>query len=593
MTTTTTPTSPKTVTDRVEADLARQRAAPTTPPAKPGNGTAKPAAAPPPPAAAPQLIALKRIAPAPWNERKMHNRTKDAETFASVKEHGVLQSILVRPRHDGYEVVAGSTRYAAAKAAGQTEIPCLIRQLTDQEVVELQLEENGKRDDVHPLDEADALRRLHEEFHVSPEEIGTRVGKGRTWVYSRIQLCKLGAPARTAFLKGKLDASAALLLARITDPEQQKKATADLTRVDQYSGAPMSYRKAAEYVQTNYMLKLDGCGFAIADAQLVPTAGPCSSCAKRTGNQRELFSDVKSPDVCTDVKCFKAKQEATWVQRAAAAEAAGQAVLPAEQAKRVFDSYGHDEVSDRAAYVDLDAKEWVGSKQQPWRQILGKAAPAATLARDPKGKVHELVPRAAVAAVLKEKGKKVGYGEFGDAPGRGLDAREKRAREEQKRRYEIARLTLAAVATAAAKAPVTLAFWRFLLEGFLEGSWRDTLVDVIKRRQLESIKQRNCNSLDTGATLRRAAAAATEPELRALIVEIIASRFACSTYSNEPGQLLVKACELLGLDRKQLAADARGAIGGKAKAVPPAKAKPATAPTKKAAAQGSKKGRRP
>lgn len=573
---------------------------PMAPLAKPGNGTAK-AAATTPATAAYALIPIKRLHPATWNPRQVRNKAADEELRASILDQGVIEPIVVRPHESGYQVVAGTRRYEQAKGAGLTEIPCMIRQLTDREVLELQTVENSQREDVHPLEEAEAYRKLRDEHHASPEEIAARVGKSRTWVYTRIALCKLGAPARKAFLEGKLDASTAMLVARIGDPTQQQAAAAELAKVDNYTGQHMSYRRAVEYVQSNFMLKLDGCGFKTTDAALVPGAGPCSTCAKRTGNQRELFADVKSPDVCTDAACFKRKQEAAWAQRAAAAKDAGQAVLAPEQAAKVFAKYGDGNMAHGAPFVDLDGEEYVGDKRQKWRAILGKAAPEPTLARDARGKVHELLPLKEALDAAKTAGKKVGF--MGSAADNGhMAARDKKVREEQRRRREVTKRVIAAVVATATKLLATLTekdldiVFRFLAQGFLEGSWHDTLTDVAKRRGLVIGKKSGGYGADPTKPVRDAVNDSAGGELRALVVEVLATRGAYSDWErNVGGSLLTKACELLKLDRKKLEAEARAEIGAKAKGkvekpakkVPPAKAKKPAA--KKPVKKGGKR----
>lgn len=536
-------------------------------------------------AGTPRLESLAQIKPAAWNPRQRRDAKADAELLASVQSQGVLQSLLVRPVNSHYEVVCGTRRYDAALEAGLVAVPVIVRDLSDVEVLELQTIENSQREDVHPLEEAEAYRRLHEEHHTSPEEIAAKVGKSRTWVYSRIKLCGLVDSARKAFLDGKLDVSTALLVARIPDPELQKKACIELTR-QSYDGSLMSYRQAAEFVQSHYMLKLAEAGFKTTDADLLPAAGPCTTCPKRTGTQKELFADVKSADVCTDPKCYREKQDAAWAARAAAAEQAGQRVLAPAEAAKVFAKYNPEEVERSAGYVDLNSEEWVGDKRKKWSAILGKAAPAAILARDARGNIHELVAKEAVAEALKTVGKKAEVDSFSavlEPRSRGLDAKEKKAREEQKRKRAVTTYVLGAIANT-----TTALFgrrdedfdelFRFIGQGFVEGSWHDVLTEVCKRRGITIPKQKGYNSPDPEGAIRQELATLKGGELRGLIAEIVATRGAYSTYDTDGGRMIRSACELLALDRKTLEADARKQFAAKEK---PAKAPQAKQPAKR------------
>ena len=533
-------------------------------------------------AGTPRLESLAQIKPAAWNPRQIRNAKKDAELLESVKEKGVLQSLLVRPVNSHYEVVCGTRRYDAALEAGLVAVPVIVRDLSDAETLELQAIENGQREDVHPLEEAEAYRKLHEDHHVSPEEIAVKVGKSRTWVYSRIKLLALVDSARKAFLDGKLDVSTALLVARIPDPELQKKACTELTRAN-YDGSLMSYRQAAEFVQSHYMLKLAEAGFKTTDADLLPAAGPCTTCPKRTGTQKELFADVKSADVCTDPKCYREKQDAAWAARAAAAEAQGQRVLAPAEAAKVFAKHNPEEVDRGAGFVDLDAEEWIGDKNKKWRAILGKAAPAPTLARDAHGNIHELVPKEAAAEALKATGKKAGALSTGLVPrSHGLTDAEKKQRAEQQRKRAVTGYVLSAIAAAGEEAKVDDAFWRFIGQGFLEGSYHDILTEVCKRRGLTIGKKTGGYGADPTGAIGKELKNLQGGALRGLIVEIVATRGAYSAWGDADGRLISKACDLLDLNRKTLESDARKQFATKEKPAKKAK-KSATKPAKKGA----------
>jgi len=259
-------------------------------------------------------IPIELIRPSKTNPRKRFDEAALAELAESIKKSGVGQPILVRPMPDveddvphRVEIVAGERRYRASKLAGLATIPAIVRDMPDAEVLEFQLVKNLQREDVHPIEEAEGYQRLMNEHHLTADQVAEKVGKSRSYIYGRLKLCALCEPAREAFYDGKLSASTALLVARIPVPALQEQATKEILT---WNGEPMSYRAAVAHVQRRYMLDLAEAPFPIADIKLVPAAGACGPCPKRTGNQPEIFADIDNADVCTDPDCFAGKKKA-------------------------------------------------------------------------------------------------------------------------------------------------------------------------------------------------------------------------------------------------------------------------------------------
>jgi len=257
-------------------------------------------------------IPIACVVPSKTNPRKHFNDVDLAELAASIKQHGVAQPILVRPLPttadmiDCVEIVAGERRYRACKLAGLETIPAIVRELSDVQALEIQVVENLQRKDVHPIEEAEGYEQLMQLHGYKAEQLADKVGKSKAYIYARLKLCALPTAAREAFYSDKLNASTALLIARIPVVSLQEKATAEITN-EHNSGHPMSYRRAVEHIQQRYMLDLDEARFNIQDAKLVKSAGACTTCPKRTGSQPELFPDVDGADVCTEPDCFAAK----------------------------------------------------------------------------------------------------------------------------------------------------------------------------------------------------------------------------------------------------------------------------------------------
>jgi len=351
-------------------------------------------AAPPAPTISRQ-IALEAIRESPTNPRRDFGDMTELE--ASIRRLGVLQPVLVRPLNGAgtYELVFGHRRFRAARQAGLAEVPCLVRAMDDVEVLEAQLVENCQRHDIHPMDEAEAYEQLHKVHHHSVEDLAAKVGKSKAHVYGRLKLCDLCKSARKAFLEGKLSASTALLIARIPDAKLQDSATREITN---WGPEGMSFRSASDHMQRRYMLRLAEAPFSTKAADLVPAAGPCTTCPKRTGNEKLLFADVRSADVCTDPACYARKVDATWVLKKAAAKAAGQEVLEGKAADAARRHGG--------AYVDLNNACYEDPKMRNYRDLLRRVKPPlpVVLARGSDGVVHELAAASAAKKALKALG---------------------------------------------------------------------------------------------------------------------------------------------------------------------------------------------
>lgn len=269
--------------------------------------------------------------------RKSFKQEELAELAESIKQHSLINPVLVRPLDDGdrFELVAGERRYMAAQLAGLDTIDATVRPLTDEQVLEVQLIENLQRDGLHPLHEAEGYEQLMRLHGHTADELADRIGKSRRYVYARIQLLKLCKEAREAFYDGKLNASTALLVARIPAESLQKEALEDICGEGR---PPMSTRQAADYIQRHYMLSLADAPFPTIIENLVKGTPACHRCPKNTNAQPELFEDVKasSAGVCTDLACFRQKQTAHLEERIAQARKNGQKVIEGDKAKEIF-----------------------------------------------------------------------------------------------------------------------------------------------------------------------------------------------------------------------------------------------------------------
>jgi ParB family chromosome partitioning protein len=179
-----------------------------------------------------QEIPVSAVQPSTFQPRTGFDEESLAALTASVRELGVLQPILVRPAGEGsFELVAGERRWRAAKRAGLQTIPAIVRPVADTRVLEQALVENLQREDLNPIDEAAAYQQLVEDFHVTHDEIATRVGKSRAAVSNTLRLFQLPASIQKMVSDGKLSAGHARALLGTPDRAFQetlaKKAVAD------------------------------------------------------------------------------------------------------------------------------------------------------------------------------------------------------------------------------------------------------------------------------------------------------------------------------------------------------------------------------
>lgn len=488
-------------------------------------------------------LALSEIHESATNPRRSFDKAALEELTESVRKHGVLQPILVRPNDQGYELVAGHRRFRAASAAGLDEIPAVVRELDDREVLEIQVVENLQREDLHPLEEAEGYRRLHEDFEYSVDELAAKVGKSKSYVYARMKLCAIAGKARELFLEGKLDASRALLIARIPVPELADQAAVELVEDDWIQ----SYREAADHIQENYMLRLSEAPFPANDADLVPEAGPCKACPKRTGNQRELFGDVQSADVCTDPVCFRKKADTHWERQRAIAEEKGQKVLEGNAAI---------EAKYSSRFVRLDNPCHSDPKLRTWRTLLGKSfennpESNAVLVRSGDGSTETLIPKTAAVERLRERGH-----DFAQKEKRSIDSPQSREERAHKKRKAAIALAIEDLVKAAESIELT-GFLRLLASTLLRGH-NEPVQATAKRRGWEPAKKKQkYDPDDYTANL----AELGEPELRGVVVELIAMEMPSSTWQSGYGLGWKAACELLGIDMKpyerKVAAEAR------------------------------------
>lgn len=365
-----------------------------------------------------EQIPLELLVPSPTNPRK---RFDVAGLVDSIRQHGVLQPILVRPRPNGamgFEIIAGERRYRAANEAHVDTIPAYVRDIPNEQVIEIQLVENIQRNDLTAIEEGDCYRSMIQDHGYTADQIAERIGKSRRHVYDRISLTDLTDTVADALDDGKISASVAVLIARIPVPSVQERALADILQGDPHTGDPLSVRAAGTLIQQRYMLEIKRAQWPLADAHLIPLAGSCDTCPKRTSNDRERFADIRA-DVCTDPECFGSKQTAYQALRRAKLTEQGHTVLHGDEALRLL----HDGLTLTSRYADLvalddpdlglrliakgdnDIAAWLDFDIHSPRDAIDQYREAESLPRTflepPNGKLVECVSLKALANALR------------------------------------------------------------------------------------------------------------------------------------------------------------------------------------------------
>lgn len=369
------------------------------------------------------FLPLNLCRAASLNPRKRFAKEALEELANSIEKHGVMQPVLARPipgaKPGGllYEIVAGERRFRGSKLVAERRkesdiamIPAIVRELTDFEALELATTENLHRDDLHPLEEAEGFEGLllkpvaGGEFKpkriqgFTVDELAARIGKSRGYVFASLKLLSLIPAAREAFYSDKISKSVAILLARMP-ASVQAPATKEV--LQGWGGDPYPFKQASELLQRKFMLKLGEAPFKITDESLVPDAGSCKACPKRTGASPDLFNDVHA-DVCTDPSCFENKKDAHQERLIAQAKEQGREVIMGAAAKKVMPGKYDSSLKgymrlDRVSY-ELDANKSLG-------KLLGKDAPAVALFEDPHThELHEVVRTDDAMQALKAKG---------------------------------------------------------------------------------------------------------------------------------------------------------------------------------------------
>lgn len=252
-----------------------------------------------------QTLPLEAIVLSDMNPRRIANEAALAELAESIRQVGVLSPILVRPHKRGYELICGSRRYRASRLAGMTEIPAITRELTDNEAIELMITENLQREDVSPLEEAEAFQNLitHRGYDIAA--LVARFGKSEFFIRTRLKLNELIPEFKELLVADTIGVSHAMELCKLD--EKYQKAIFQEKFADQ--DAVFTVKELKRIIDNNFTLSLYKAAFDTSDTTLDSAAGSCLTCPRNTSSNLILFPDSPREGVCLDRACFKHKTD--------------------------------------------------------------------------------------------------------------------------------------------------------------------------------------------------------------------------------------------------------------------------------------------
>lgn len=274
-----------------------------------------------------KLILWKDLQTSPTNPRRRIDENTIESLAESIRTQGILEPLIVREKGKQYEIVCGERRYRAAKVAEVVELPCLVRELTDEQVLDIQIHENLHREDVHPMDEAYGYHFLKEKLGCDVKELALRVGKPEGYVLNRLKLNLLIKDAQKDIDDGHLPLVYALEIAKYA-PDIQKLIYGEVYRkqgkykdndyvYEPIKGETVPWKSFTEWINTNVHRLLAKAPFDKKATNLREDGLACINCPERTGASVTLFepNQIGRKDACLNPDCFQQKVKTHVVVR--------------------------------------------------------------------------------------------------------------------------------------------------------------------------------------------------------------------------------------------------------------------------------------
>lgn len=268
-----------------------------------------------------QYVRLDLIDPSSLNPRKTFLDGQLEELAGSIREHGVLSPLMVRPQGDRFEIIFGERRYRASKLAGIETVPCRVENWDDTKVLELMIIENAQRVDVHPYEEAVGYKQLLDTGHYTLASLAERLGKSERTVGRRVRLANLTDDAAKFCFEREAPVSVMELASTLLADDQYQSLYNYYTTATWQAKTFPGYR---QHVQERYVYDLSKAIWKLDDADLLPQAGACSGCPFNSGTGGSLFAGLDAEGSepgesrCTKGECFRAKLDAFYDAKIAA-----------------------------------------------------------------------------------------------------------------------------------------------------------------------------------------------------------------------------------------------------------------------------------
>lgn len=448
---------------------------------------------------------IDNITESPTNPRRRFSQQAMQDLTDSVRRHGVLVPLLVRPVNGQYEIIAGARRYRAAKLADLRELPVQVKQIGDSEAAELQILENLIREDVHPLEEALGYQALLKRPGYDIPGIAAKVAKSESYIYQRLKLIDLVKPAQEAFLNDQITAGHAILIARLQPIDQQKAFEACFQ--DQYGYSfqrPGSDRQArsvrdlSRWIQEHIHLDLHAAPFKKDDADLVPAAGPCTTCPKRTGFLPALFPDIAKKDTCTDGTCYAAKLQAHIDRKKSQFEAkTGKVLEISSDWSRNRKPKPGDPLTRSQYHLIENKQDRCGSAQKAIVvEGYNDRGRVLDVCADPECKRHG-------HSGSDERGKQ-----------------QQKRQEEQRKRRQTVRTRIMEQAIAGVSLPLSRAEMELVCMEFYESLWSEYQKSILSRHGWTAEKNRGGYGVNTKGVVRKQIPQLADQELARFMMEI-------------------------------------------------------------------------
>lgn len=339
------------------------------------------------------LLDINDLHESPSNPRQHYDEADLAEFAEDIKANGVMQPLRVRERvpelfkgvpdsRVGYELIYGHRRLKAARLAGLAKLPCIVTDWTDLQVRRAQISENLSRKDVHPFEEAQGFADLIRDHGETADTIAASLGgpSKRSFVYGRLKMLQACPAVRKACIAGEIGSEVATMIARLRTDKLQEKALARIAAkyYDLGDGGKKSLRNIRELLAEEFTLDLTAALWDVADPNVLPVAGACTSCPKRSANAPE-YEDLVQPrqghykshtikgnaNLCTDPDCWAEKKKAHLKAEAGKLSAKGETVIDGNKARSAVGADG----KVKGAYIALaDVKKALdaASKGKPF-----------------------------------------------------------------------------------------------------------------------------------------------------------------------------------------------------------------------------------